>query len=87
MLGLDGIATVAEVYLNGHRVLESESMFERHRLDIASLMATENELRIRCRALGDLLDVPRRPRAQWRTLVASGNLHFYRTTLLGRLPG
>ena len=29
MLGLDGLATVAEVYLNGALVLESASMFSR----------------------------------------------------------
>ena len=34
VLALDGIATVAEVYLNGERVVDSCSMFEPRRLDI-----------------------------------------------------
>ncbi len=33
-LCLDGIATVADVYLNGERVLESDSMFATHRLPV-----------------------------------------------------
>jgi beta-mannosidase len=87
-LCLDGIATVAEVYLNGELVLESDSMFAAHALDVTGRLKASNELTIRCRALGPLLDVRRRPRARWRTrLVADGNLRFFRTMLLGRLPG
>jgi beta-mannosidase len=87
-LCLDGIATVAEVYLNGELMLESDSMFAAHTLDVAERLKTSNELAIRCRALAPLLRVRRRPRARWRTsLVAEGNLRFFRTMLLGRLPG
>lgn len=87
-LCLDGIATVAEVYLNGELVLESDSMFARHSLDVGALLCNTNELAIRCRALGPLLRVRRRPRARWRTrLVSEGNLRFFRTMLLGRAPG
>ncbi len=87
-LCLDGIATVAEVYLNGELVLESDSMFAAHVLDVTGRLSASNELAIRCRALGPLLGVRRRPRARWRTrLVADGNLRFFRTMLLGRLPG
>ena len=87
-LCLDGIATVAEVYLNGERVLESDSMFAAHTLDVTQRLQEHNELAIRCRALDPLLGVRRRPRARWRTrLVADGGLRFYRTMLLGRLPG
>ncbi len=88
VLALDGIATVAEVYLNGERVLDSDSMYAGHRLDVGSRLRSENELAICCRALGPLLRVSRRPRARWRTrLVAHGNLRFFRTMLLGRAPG
>jgi beta-mannosidase len=88
VLALDGIATVAAVYLNGARLLESDSMFHAHELDVGALLCGENELAIRCRALGPLLRAPRRPRARWRTrLVAEGNLRFFRTMLLGRAPG
>ncbi|GAC1318310.1 MAG: glycoside hydrolase family 2 protein [Thermoleophilaceae bacterium] len=85
---LDGLATVADVYLNGERLLESSSMFSRHRIDIGGRLHERNELAIRFRALGPLLRPRRRPRARWRTrLVADGNLRFFRTMLLGRTPG
>ena len=88
ILALDGIATVADVYLNGERVLSSDSMFAGHRLEVGRLIEPRNELAIHCRALAPLLEVSRRPRARWRTaLVSNGNLRFYRTTLLGRAPG
>jgi beta-mannosidase len=87
-LCLDGIATVAEVYLNGERLLESDSMFAAHELDVTGRLKAGNELAIRCRALAPLLREPRRPRARWRTrLVAERNLRFFRTMLLGRAPG
>jgi len=87
-LRLDGIATVAEVYFNGELILESDSMFAAHALDVGGRLREQNELAIRCRALGPLLDVRRRPRARWRTrLVDDGNLRFFRTMLLGRMPG
>ncbi|HEY5192246.1 MAG TPA: hypothetical protein VIJ39_00060 [Solirubrobacteraceae bacterium] len=87
-LCLDGIATVAEVYLNGELVLESDSMFAVHALDVTEQLRPSNELAICCRALGPLLRVRRRPRARWRTrLVSDGNLRFFRTMLLGRCPG
>ena len=88
ILALDGIATVADVYLNGERVLSSDSMFAAHRLEVGRLIGPRNELAIHCRALAPLLEVSRRPRARWRTaLVSNGNLRFYRTMLLGRAPG
>ncbi len=87
ILGLDGIATVAEVYLNGELVLESQSMFAAHEVDVGRLVGAENELVLRCHALGPMLEAPRRPRARWRTRLATGNLRFFRTMLLGRAPG
>lgn len=87
-LCLDGIATVAEVYLNGELALESDSMFAAHELDMAGRLRERNELAIRCRALAPLLRERRKPRARWRTrLVSDGNLRFFRTMLLGRAPG
>ncbi|HEY7422167.1 MAG TPA: hypothetical protein VH541_09150 [Gaiellaceae bacterium] len=84
---LEGLATVADVHLNGERVLESESMFVAHELDIGSRLSSENELLIHCHALAPLLAASRRPRARWRTKLAHGNLRFFRTMLLGRCPG
>jgi beta-mannosidase len=83
-----GIATVSEVYVNGARVLTSESMFASHTVALGDELRTRNELAICCRALTPLLAVPRRPRARWRTrIVSEGNLRFLRTMLLGRTPG
>jgi beta-mannosidase len=88
VLCLDGIATVSEVHLNGELLLRSESMFAAHELDVGTRLRGRNELAIRCRALAPLLEVPRRPRARWRTrLVSHGGLRFFRTMLLGRAPG
>ncbi len=95
VLCLDGVATVAEVYLNGERLLASDSMFAAHTLPLGEHLSTasgggttRNELAIRCRALTPLLGESRRPRARWRTrLVPERNLRFFRTMLLGRAPG
>ena len=87
LLELDGIATVAEVYLNGSRLLVSDSMFAAHAIDVGPRLVGENQLSIRCRALTPLLAGRRRPRARWRTRLADGNLRFFRTMLLGRAPG
>ncbi len=87
-LELDGIATVAEVFLNGELILESHSMFARHAIDVGEHLAGSNELAIRCRALAPLLAERRRPRARWRTrVVEQANLRFFRTMLLGRAAG
>jgi len=87
VLCLDGLATVAEVYLNGERVLRSNSMFQHHALDVGARLRAENELAIRFCALAPMLRERHRPRARWRTRLADGNLRFYRTMLLGRCPG
>ncbi|HME03713.1 MAG TPA: hypothetical protein VKG38_11880, partial [Solirubrobacteraceae bacterium] len=87
-LQLDGLATVAEVFLNGELVLASESMFATHELDVGNRLLASNTLTIRCRALSPLIEEARRPRARWRTRVAANpNLRFFRTALLGRAPG
>lgn len=88
VLHLDGIATIADVHLNGSSILRSESMFEVHAIDVGSRLRASNELSIRCHALAPLLRGRRKPRARWRTrLVADGELRWYRTMLLGRAPG
>jgi len=87
-LWLDGLATVADVYLDGELVLHSESMFQRHCLELDSAASGERRLAICCRALKPLLAARRGPRARWRTrLVSDANLRFFRTMLLGRAPG
>ncbi len=94
-LEFDGIATVSEVWLNGHQILRSSSMFARHRVDVSSLIGQgviggNNELLIVCRSLVKALRDCRSltPRARWRTrVVAEQKLRWFRTTLLGRAPG
>jgi beta-mannosidase len=87
-LCLDGLATICEVYLNGEHVLTSDSMFVSHRVAVGERLRDSNELVLCCRALAPLLAQQRRPRARWRTrLVTDGTLRFFRTMLLGRMPG
>lgn len=87
VLVLDGLATIAEVYVAGQPVLESDSMFLAHEVELGDLPAGQAELAICIRALAPLLAESRRPRARWRTRIADSNLRFLRTTLLGRMPG
>ena len=86
-LRFGGIATLAEVWLNGERILESSSMFARHEVDVTALLREQNELVMVCRSLQAALRV-RRARPRWRTkVVAEQQLRWFRTTLLGRAPG
>lgn len=85
VLELDGLATVSEVWLNGEPVLTSASMFQRHRVPVPELAAS-NELVVCLRALNPLLR-DGRPRARWRTrLVARPGLRRFRTAYVGRMP-
>ncbi|MEO8298457.1 MAG: glycoside hydrolase family 2 protein [Burkholderiales bacterium] len=87
-LGFDGLATLAEVSLNGIPVLASRSMFIRHEIEVGALLQPgANELLIRCHSLAAALAV-RRPRPRWRApMVEHAQLRWFRTTLLGRTPG
>jgi beta-mannosidase len=85
-LRFEGLATVADVWLNGTHILRSESMFVAHAIDVGGVLRAGNELVLRFHALGPLLTV-RRPRPRWRTgLVAHQQLRWHRTSLLGRIP-
>lgn len=87
LLRFGGLATVADVWLNGTLLLHSANMFLTHECDVTAALRDDNELLMRCRALGPLLE-GRRPRPRWRTrLVQSQALRWFRTTLLGRMPG
>lgn len=87
VLCLDGLATLADVWLNGTLVLSSENMFVGHEVDVTLLLAEDNVVAIRFRSLRSALQ-GRRPRPRWRTkLVEHQQLRWYRTTLLGRMPG
>lgn len=87
VLCVGGVATLADVFVNGELVLRSESMFASHTIDIGSRAAGRNELAIHVRALRPELATPRRPRPRWRTrLVPDNSLRWFRTMLLGRIP-
>jgi beta-mannosidase len=86
-LRLEGLATLADVWLNGTHILSSRNMFVTHRIDVTDLLRESNELVICFRSLGKALE-PRRARPRWKTmLVNHQNLRWFRTTLLGRMPG
>ncbi|WP_394827909.1 glycosyl hydrolase 2 galactose-binding domain-containing protein [Pendulispora albinea] len=84
-LCFDGLATIADVWLNGVLLVSSTNMFVAHRVVVD--LAADNELVIRCRALDALL-AARRPRPRWRApMVEHQQLRWFRATLLGRTPG
>ena len=84
-LCLDGLATIATVYLNDAEVLSSRNMFRHY--DVAVELAGRNRLQICFRALEPHLNA-RGPRARWKPqLATSQGLRLIRTTLLGHMPG
>lgn len=89
-LRFGGIATVADVSLNGERILETCSMFAPHEVNVTALIRRENELSIACHSLSDVVreSKGRAPAPRWKTrVIAEQNLRWLRTTLLGRAPG
>jgi beta-mannosidase len=86
-LELDGLATLADVWLNGTHILRSDNMFVAHELDVSALIGIDNQLHIRFASL-DVASAARRPRPRFKTrLVERQQLRWFRTTLLGRIPG
>jgi beta-mannosidase len=84
-LRFEGLATVAEVWLNGARILESDNMFLAH--DVEVELAGDNELLIAFRSLDKAVE-RRKGRARWRTKIVENNaLRLVRTTLLGHMTG
>jgi beta-mannosidase len=85
-LRFEGLATVADVWLNGQHILHAESMFVAHTVKVPDGLRGENVLILRFHALTPLLR-PRRPHPKWRArLVSHQGLRWYRTSLLGRMP-
>ncbi|CAO3411327.1 glycosyl hydrolase 2 galactose-binding domain-containing protein [Azospirillum largimobile] len=84
-LRFHGLATIAEVRLDGERILTSDSMFLAHEVPVT--LNGEAELSIRFHALHPLL-AAKKGRARWRPKLAEpAALRFVRTTLLGHMPG
>jgi beta-mannosidase len=86
-LCFDGLATLADVWLNGAALLSSDNMFVSHERSVRAVLADHNDLFLRFRSLDSALGA-RRPRPRWRTpMVEHQQLRWIRTTLLGRTPG
>jgi len=86
-LAFDGLATLAEVWLNGELLLTTDNMFRSHCADVSSRLRRENELVIGFRSVTEALK-KKRPRPRWKTnLVSNQQLRWHRTTLQGRIPG
>ena len=85
ILRFDGLATIAEVYLDGILVLSSDNMFLAHEVSLS--LAGSHTLHIAFRSLDAYL-AGRKGRARWRPrLVRPPSLRFVRTLLLGHIPG
>src|SRR5262245_56431572 len=82
-LVLEGLATLAEVWLNGACLLATQNMFRRYAIEAGEALAADNELVLRFRPLATEL-ARARSRGRWPTrLVKHRNLRYVRTSLLG----
>jgi beta-mannosidase len=84
-LRFEGLATFAEVYLDGALILTSDNMFLAHEIEVE--LSSTHQLHLCFRALEPML-AQKHKRARWRPRLPSApNLRFIRTTLLGHAPG
>ena len=88
LLNLQGLATLCDVWLNGQQILSSNNMFTGYQIDVSEFLVEQsNQLFLCFRSLNEQL-AQRKPRPRWKTrLVSQQQLRWYRTTLLGRIPG
>ena len=66
VLCCDGLASLADVWLNGELILSSNNMFRSYRVNVAQALKDENELVICFRSLTTDLK-KKRPRPRWKT--------------------
>ncbi len=86
VLRFGGLATLAEVWLNGKLILRADDMFTEYEVDVSAWLRADNEIVVCCRSLEAALRA-RRPRPRWRTrIVEAQQLRWFRTSLLGRIP-
>ncbi|MBL8097675.1 MAG: hypothetical protein JNK81_00735 [Anaerolineales bacterium] len=86
-LVFDGLATLAEIWLNGEKILNTENMFLQYKVDVTEKLKEKNQLVICFRSIHQALEIQRK-RPKWKTkLVENQNLRWLRTTLLGFIPG
>lgn len=84
-LHFDGLATIAEIYLNDEPIAHSASMYET--LEVPVQLSGTDELAICFRALKPHLEKTG-PRARWRPqMMSTQGLRLIRTTALGYMPG
>ncbi|WP_439646822.1 glycosyl hydrolase 2 galactose-binding domain-containing protein [Lentzea aerocolonigenes] len=85
LLTVDGLATIADVWISGTHVLSSENMFRSYATTLATLPQSVTVV-IRCRATHPFI-AARYPRPRWKSsLVTLQGWRWLRTTLLGRVP-
>jgi beta-mannosidase len=86
LLVCDGLATVADVWVDGEHVLHSENMYRRYEVPLRGLRPNA-ELVLRFASLTKFL-AQKRARPRWKTrIVDQQQLRWARTTLIGRTPG
>lgn len=84
-LRLHGLASLADVYLDGRLALRSDNMFHAHMIALETPGA--HDLHIRFRSVEREI-ATKSGRARWRPrMIAPAGLRHIRTTALGRLPG
>ncbi len=85
-LRCDGLATLADLWLDGQHLLSSSTMFAAQDVRLPS-DDRAHELVMRFRALGAELS-QKRPRPRWRVpMLQQQQLRWFRSTLLGRTAG
>ncbi len=81
----EGLATIADVYLDDALVLRSDNMFVAHAIDVE--LRGAHRLTLRFRALTSAL-AGRKGRARWRPrMIQPSEMRFARTSALGHMPG
>ncbi|GAB4088696.1 glycosyl hydrolase 2 galactose-binding domain-containing protein [Hydrogenophaga soli] len=84
-LRFEGLATVAEVFLDGVRLARHTHMFAP--LELPVTLHGNHTLHLVFRSLGQHLQTLKPPRARWRVAMAEpAQLRAIRTTLIGHLP-
>ncbi|WP_185234572.1 glycosyl hydrolase 2 galactose-binding domain-containing protein [Teredinibacter franksiae] len=82
----DGLATLAEVWLNGTCLGESNNLFLPYCAQVNGLLRRDNQLVVVFRSLAHALG-KKHVRPAWKTrLVDQQNLRWYRTSLIGYIP-